>query len=279
MLANFKLSSILIGGGSAIVLCLLVVGLLDGFHSAEEPGIAVSAPDSLPVGPPDSVADNSPDLGFKMREPLAAFRGGDEALDYVLAHADTMNSIHLLVGANTAYRLNRLQDAAFLFYAGRIRARYDLQKYQPMASGGDNPIAALRFLIANASRPIMRAVFFEAADYAGMVQRLEAWTIEESDDYDPGWAYRRHEVPDDLAAHLMAETLEEARPLATLLNIPEYMKALKTMREFNELPSEARDESVAIERYARAEQTMQRIELERDLKGIYCQLHSRPGDE
>jgi hypothetical protein len=95
-----------------------------------------------------------------------------------------------------------------------------------------------------------------------MVERLEAWEIKVPADYDPGWPYKRQQPPADLFAKLKTPSLQDAKALAMLLNIPEYSAALKIVREFNELPPEKQDDKAARDRYRRADQTMQRIEKE-----------------
>lgn len=250
---------------------LIVAGVGSLIAVASVVGLTTHGPTSHPF----SRANQTVDFEFDANEPMAPFRGGNKTLDYVLAHADSMPAMSLLVGASTAYRSGRIEDAAFLLYAGRIRAKYDLAKYEPKATGGDSPAVFLAFLVHNASESIVSDIFFRPKDYAGMVQRLEAWKIVEPKNYNPGWEYVLRPISPDLADRLKTETLDDAKPLATLLNIPEYLDALKAMRAYNELPPNLREDAAAYDRYSLAEQTMQRIEREKELKGIYCQMNQK----
>jgi uncharacterized protein len=159
----------------------------------------------------------TPDLRFDVNTPMAPFHGGKEALDYVLAHAETMPAIDLLVGASTAYRLDRLQDAGFLFYAGETRARYELKKYKPVESGGNSPAVFLVFLLANSEDTIVGDLKKRPADYAEVMDRLDAWTIREPRGFDPGWEYTLEDMPPDAVAKAVA-AVHKYRPGSGIYN-------------------------------------------------------------
>jgi ankyrin repeat protein len=148
--------------------------------------------------------NRAPDLRFNVNDPMAPFQGGSEALDYVLAHADTMPSIQLFVGASTAYHLERWQDAAFLFYAARVRARYELKKYKPTDDGGNSPAILPTFLIANSEERIVGEINKRPEDRAEVMRRLDEWTIREPWGFDPGWKYTLQDLPADAAAREVA---------------------------------------------------------------------------
>jgi hypothetical protein len=148
--------------------------------------------------------NRAPDLRFNVNNPMAPFQGGSEALDYVLAHADTTPSLQLFVGASTAYHLERWQDAAFLFYAARVRARYELKKYKPSDDGGNSPAVFLTFLIANSEEMIVGEINKRPKDRAEVMRRLDKWTIREPWGFDPGWKYTLQDLPADAAAREVA---------------------------------------------------------------------------
>lgn len=213
-------------------------------------------------------SNEPPDLTFEPNDIGAPFKAGRVALEYVLTNAETMPPVLLLIGANTAYGLERLEDAAFLLYAAWIRSKYDLEKYKPTKTGGDSPEVYLSFLFHNIGEPVNREIFLQPKDYAAVMERLEAWTIKDPPGYDCGWEHTLQRVPGDLSNKVKAEYLDFHKPIATLLNIPEYFQAFKAMREYEDLPLAKRSDPDALKRRSSARETMRRIEKEKNLKGL-----------
>ena len=209
-----------------------------------------------------------PDLSFEPNAIAAPFKAGRAALEYVLGNAETTSAILLMIGANTAYRLGRLEDAAFLLCAARIRNKYDQQKYEPRDTGGDSPQLFMSFLFHNIGESVNREVFLRPKEYAAVIKRLEAWTIKDPPGYDPGWPYTLRKIAPDLSTKLKAEYLDFYKPIALLLDTPEYFRAFKAIREYNELPVAKRSDTAALKRRSAALETMRRIEKEKNLKGF-----------
>jgi hypothetical protein len=221
-------------------------------------------------------ADDSPEMidgvpVLKFRDggtPPPSLQGGATVVDYAVAHADTISPTNLLGAAGTAYHIGRLEDAAFLFYAGRIRARYDLQRYEPKGTGGDSPGVFFQALIQAESTPIIQDLCVNATAFTNVLDRMDAWKIKESPGYDPGYAHTLENVPADLGEQLTKQSLDGTRPLAKLLTIPEYVQALKSLQAINRSADSLDPSAETLERRAKAEAALQRIEKQQNVKGI-----------
>lgn len=248
----------------AVVLVVIAVGLW--LAGDEETLSQVKSDDGAALLEMDPKAEN------------AVFKGGQKSVDYVVAHAETLPADKLLIGANTAYGLRRLPDACFLLNAGRVRARYDLERYEPKGTGGNSPGVALAALEDGVAQVVVRGIVLRPADYSESLKRFEAWNLKESvAGYQPGWEYLREvKVSAKLAAELKEKLLGNAKPMATLLGMPEYFAAFKTFREVNDLP-EVKQQGQAVQaRRKQAEETMRRIEETAHLKGV---MRSEPKTE
>ena len=219
------------------------------------------------IGFAEECTTNVPNLSSFREDRTAFFTDGDKAVDYILIHADTMTSLNLLAGASTAFQLDRLEDAAFLLYAGRIRVFCDTERFVSTQTGGDSPGVALGGLMENVREPVGKAVTLQPKVYAKLVERMEAWNLRTPEGYDPGWPYKLQKTPDDLFAKAKADWLGNAKILVQLLALPEYVEAMKTARAFNELPLEKQEkDKAAAGRYAEATKTMQRLEKQHNVR-------------
>ncbi len=218
------------------------------------------------LGSADECTTNVPDLTSFREDRTACFTDGGKAVDYILVHADAMSALNLLAGASTAFQLDRMEDAAFLLYAGRIRTFCDMERFEPTQTGGDSPGVALGTLVENIREPVVKAVTLRPQEYAKAVKRIEAWNPKTPQGYDPGWPYKLKKTPDDLFAKTKADWLKDAKVLAELLQQPEYLEAMKTARAFNELPLEKQERDKAgAQRYAEAVKVMQRLEKQHNV--------------
>ena len=137
-----------------------------------------------------------PDLTINKDEFPIIVKAGGKALDYVLDNPERMSSMNLMAAAGTAYRLDRLQDAGFLCYAAQIRARYDANRYLPDFSDRESRSGGVGISLTMPlmGTPITSKLWLQPENFAKVVERLEAWDIDESPDYDPGWKFTRGDV-------------------------------------------------------------------------------------
>src|SRR5437868_4715222 len=84
-----------------------------------------------------------------------------KALEAVLKKPDEYSSIVLYFGANVAFKEKRLEDSAFLFYAGQLRVRFDAECFPPKGKGGDSPLVAFGAVSQQLGSQINPAVMAE----------------------------------------------------------------------------------------------------------------------
>jgi hypothetical protein len=51
------------------------------------------------------------------------------SVDAIVADSSLVSPSYLLIASKTAFTLNRVEDAAFLFYAGQLRAMFDFDRH------------------------------------------------------------------------------------------------------------------------------------------------------
>lgn len=102
----------------------------------------------------------------------------------------SLNGPQLFRAAEACTREERSDDAAFLLWAGQVRAMADMYLLEPR-SGPDRDAAAELFgalyYTYGGSGP--DELFRDAEKAAKMFVRLSAWRPSFSDAYDPGWSY------------------------------------------------------------------------------------------
>ena len=79
-------------------------------------------------------AGENPDTARLARELQGTPEEQRKALDFVIAHTATTPSFQMFVAAAIALPLGRLEDAAFLFYAAQLRARFDQERFPPVGA-------------------------------------------------------------------------------------------------------------------------------------------------
>jgi hypothetical protein len=209
---------------------------------------------------------------------VATFKGGKKALKNVLAHPETATGIQLAVASYMTYRAGDLADAAFLYYASRLRFYHDLGKYEPKDSGNASTNWFLSLLVDSAKADVLRDLYLQPAVLGQVVKRIEAFEMKEPTGYSPGWDYTLHSVRADLFTKNKAIVLENLKPTSELLLIPEYFAEYRTVRECNEMPAEEQKNPAAADRRSKAIDAMRRIEKEKNLHGPIYQIDHNPPD-
>lgn len=193
-------------------------------------------------------------------------------VEYVLRHSDSTPSIALFLAAAAAYRLGRLEDAAFLFYAGKLRARLDMERFVPVGTGGDSPGVAMAALSQSLGGAINPAIMRHPAAYANVVKRLESWDPYAKAPYTPGWKYAKT-LPEKVARargeKYKADYLSAARGMSALLNNAEYFQAFLVVQQFKFSSYQERQRPDLIEKKDRAEQRLREIEEKMGIEGLY----------
>jgi hypothetical protein len=211
---------------------------------------------------------------------VATFKGGKKALKNILAHPENATGVQLAVASYTTYRSGDLAEAAFLYYACRLRFFQDLDKYVPKEkeSGLSSTNWFLSLLVDSVKADLLRDLYLQPEVLASVVKRIETFELREPAGYDPGWDYTLHAVPADLFAKNKAMVLENLKPTSDLLLVPEYSEAFRTLRECNDASLEQQKGRAVAERRSKAIEAMRRIEKEKKLHGVIFQLDQNPSD-
>jgi len=233
----------------------------------------------FPLAKPNGVALSvlelpSANKNIVRKDIVPTFLAGQAAFDNVVAHPETATAIQLGVAADMAYRSGDLPEAAFLFYAARLRLYHDLEKFPPKESGADQTQSFLRAVTEGVQIDLLRELYLHPKALAEVVRRIESFPIQEPAGYQPGWAYTTHDVARDWFAKNKAVMVRNMKPMAELLAIPEYFEAFRTMRECNDLPFDRQEDKAVVDRRTKAEATMTRIEKEKNLRGVMYQMNN-----
>lgn len=190
---------------------------------------------------------------------------------FILAHSQEAPAMQLFLGSAVALGANRLEDAAYLFYVGQMRTRYDLARFPPKGKGGDSPGVALGAVSHQLGAEINPAIMREPASFAKVVARVEAWTPATPPGYDPSWEYAA--VQEAEAKRQFTEHRESFSKqfggLSTLLNDAQYFAAFKVLQEYNFSSYEQRQKPDRVKEKKAAEAKMLAIEKKRDIEGLF----------
>jgi hypothetical protein len=203
-------------------------------------------------------------------EKLAEGPDQAKALETVLKAPDQFSALILYLGADVAFKEKRLEDSAFLFYAGQLRARFDKECFPPKGTGGDSPFLALAALSQQFGSAINPAVMTEPKVFAKAIERVKKWNPKAPRGYEPGYEFTERKSEKD--AHEAAkpgrtEFLSRLGDLSSLLNDAEYFAAVRVFQAYH-LASDDRQRPTK-EENEKATETMKRIEKDKGLKGFF----------
>jgi hypothetical protein len=191
------------------------------------------------------------------------------ALETVLKTPDRFSALILYMSANVAFRTNRLEDSAFLFYAGQLRARFDMECFPPRGTGGNHPFVLYDALSHQLGSVINPAVMTQPKVFSRAIARVKKWSPKAPEEYHPGYEFMKR--LSEKEAHKAAkpnrdEFISRMSDLASLLNDPEYFSAFRVIQTSNLAFDDKRPTR---EDVAKATEAMKRIEKEKRLKGVF----------
>lgn len=194
-----------------------------------------------------------------------------EPAKYILSHATEAPSMHLFIASMAALANDRLEDAAFLFYAGQLRARFDMARYPPKQSGSESPAVLLGALNQQIGGAVNPAIMREPKAMAAAVKRIEAFKPATPKGYDPGWPHATANAAAGAAqfAENHASFLRQIGGMSTLLSDPEYFAAFKTVQDFNFAPPDQTRDPKRVKAKTAAEAKMKEIEMKKGIEGIF----------
>lgn len=199
-----------------------------------------------------------------------AFTGTPAALgsllDAMAADSSLVGPMQLFLASNTALRLDRVEDAAFFFYAAQVRAAFDFERFDVSAQAdGNNAATYLGFLRHTIGEQVNPAIMREPVKFAAVVTRIERWEVVPAPAaYYPEFAKAGTKLPRARWAASAAALKEQflttfARRTLTLLNDREFFEALLAVQSVtrstsDEPPPDALDRAEkGLERMAAAE--------------------------
>jgi hypothetical protein len=192
-----------------------------------------------------------------------------KSLETVLKSPDRYSALILYFGADVALKEKRLEDSAFLYYAGQLRARFDKGCFPPKGTGGDNPFLLFAALSQQFGSVIIPAVMAEPKIFAKAIERVKNWNPKAPKEYEPGYEFteRKSEKDAHEAAKLYrTEFLSRMGDLSSLLNDAEYFAAFRVVQAYR-LASDDKQRPTK-EENEKATETMKRIEKDKGLKGF-----------
>ena len=188
-----------------------------------------------------------------------------DGLKAVLLQPDERSALVLLVAAAIAFNSERLEDSAFLFYAGQLRLRFDEQCFPPKPIDDQNPVHLMRGYATEIGAKINPAVMHEPPLFSKALARVARWRPAAPSGYQPGYEFDQRlteEAARAAAEPNRVEFLSRMGDMATLLNDEEYFSATQVVKN---LCVVGEDRLPTKEEYEAAEKTLVRIEKE---KGI-----------
>lgn len=193
-----------------------------------------------------------------------------KGLEAVLAKADRAPSIELWMASAIALQQQRVEDAAFLFYAGQLRSHLDLARFPPSGKGGDSPAVALGALSQEVGMMVNPAVMRDPRAFVASFARLEKWQPATPFDYEPGWEHGKaltEKAANEIFVPQRADYMRHFKDFATLLSDPEYQSAFRVVQDYNlSMTDEQRAKSAKA--LQKAQKTMAEIEKKRGIAGF-----------
>lgn len=111
-----------------------------------------------------------------------AFTGSREHLttivDAIVADSALVSPMLLFFAAQTAFSLNRLEDAALLFYGAQLRTSFDFSRYDiPNTPDSGDTARYLGFLRKTIGANINSAIMLQPKRFAAVIDRLDRWQV------------------------------------------------------------------------------------------------------
>jgi hypothetical protein len=185
------------------------------------------------------------------------------ALESVLRAPEKYSPVILYFGATLAFQKNRLEDSAFLYYAGQLRAHFDRDCFPPRGTGGDSPFVAYAALSQEIGRSINPAVMAEPRIFDKVLERIKKFIPVAPREYDPGYEFSERK-PEQAAQAGRNEYIDTMSGLSALLNDSEYFAAFRVVRDSNRTGGNQHSK-----KYEEAVATMKRIERAKGINGFF----------
>lgn len=194
------------------------------------------------------------------------------SLTYILQHQKEIPSTHLIFASAQALQLNKLEVAGYLYYAGQLRAKFDLRRFPSIQKSGHSPHITLINVLREVGSLVNPEVFNNPKVFSQIVVNLAKFPITTNAGYDPGWDYT-HEQPIDRQQQILQEIsntdIKQLAGFSQLLNNQEYFKAFRSLQELNMLSEENKLLEIYIARKQKTENKMFEIEKSKNIVGQF----------
>jgi TonB family protein len=162
-------------------------------------------------------------------------------IDAIANDSSLLSPMYLFLASKTALNLNRLADAAFLYYAAQLRVAFDFERYDVASQpDGNNAATYLGFLRQTIGMSVNPAIMREPVLFSAVIDRIDRWEIVPARDaFYPEFASAKGfkiapEKWADTAATIKQGFLTQfGRRQARLLNDPEYFEAFRFVQTLN----------------------------------------------
>lgn len=128
-------------------------------------------------------------LGFKTtaNDPTGDYFTGDAQaqkaiVDQFVKDNSASDSVYLYMAANTAFKIDDIKDAGFLFFAAQVRKAFDYKRYGLGDADGNNVQTYIGFLNQTVGQQINPAITHDPATFSAAVSMLESWNVIPTDD-------------------------------------------------------------------------------------------------
>jgi len=240
-------------------------------------GLALAAGLLWGAAPAADAQPKKPDFdrtAAALQQPEAKRRA--EAVDDALARANAAPALVLLMASVAAVSAGRVEEAGFLFYAGQLRMRVDLKRFEPAGQGSEHPSVLLGAMMQTAGQVVNPEIMGQPVRFAAALTRLEAWDAVGPPGYDPGWRYTKA-MPEKegrvFAQEHKSSYMTQARGISTLLNDPEYFVAYRALMDIGKLDFKEQIKPESLQKKSQAEKRLREIE---EKKGIEALFYRKP---
>lgn len=150
--------------------------------------------------------------------------------------AERADAENLYLAAAEVFSKGHIEYAGFLFYAAQIRARIDLESYEPVGTGGDSPGVALTAVRVQGHAKINPAIMRDREAFARVLARIEKWSPAYDSNYQPGWEFKsalNESQIKEKAQQVKTAWLKQMQEVNQLLQDDEWFDAFKTTQDYD----------------------------------------------
>jgi hypothetical protein len=189
-----------------------------------------------------------------------------QALEAVLRKSEELSPSVLRAAMLVALKEKRIEDGAFLLYAGLFRSDFDHECFPPEGLSALGPFVIDSLSSQLFGGDLTSEILNEPATLSKVIDRLKKWSPEVPRDYHPGYDFKERKSERTAVEATKPNRADVVRKLSdclTLLNDPEYFAAFRVNQAYR---STSADQQPTKEENETATATMKRIEKAKGIK-------------